>query len=82
MKHYLNVRNAARACFVAAAVANATAQTAGTAFSDQGQLDQSGNPAAGKHDLVFRLFSVETGGVRSARTFALMTWTWSMAALR
>jgi hypothetical protein len=45
------------------ALASASAAPLGTAFTYQGQLTESGNPASGNYDLTFTLFDSSPGGV-------------------
>lgn len=47
-------------------VASVHAEPASTAFSFQGQLKDAGQPANGDYDMVFRLFSQESGGAATA----------------
>lgn len=51
---------------------NAAAQTpAGTAFTYQGILSQSGSPASGTYDIQFTLYNDPTGGLQKGATLTL-----------
>jgi hypothetical protein len=47
-------------------ISNASAQT--TAFTYQGRLNDSGNPATGQYDLQFKLFDALSGGIQQGTT--------------
>lgn len=49
----------------------ATAQPLGTSFTYQGELRSAGEPAAGAHDLRFRLYDAASGGVQVGPTLCV-----------
>ncbi len=62
---------AAAAAMLSVCASTASAQQIGSAFTYQGQLKTSGQPASGPFDMQFRLFSAATGGNQIGSTVSV-----------